>query len=296
MRSLLIFGLCVAVLGLASYGAQANSLSMLFPGTVNVLEDNDWESIIMGDGDDELEEGEILVGMLYVQEVWDALGAGSNTATNETFTAVFALKVLDLDTSGQFPIYTFGAIDKDDWDTLVDDTNQNLGLTDPINEGTVGQVFSDTSNPFIDETASDSMADSIMTAIEGTLLWEIGFRDNDGSEFWTALTNSTSISSLFILQTRISINVLEYVDASVELKDHDYLWDGVTDSINPLGIHVFSEIQGYGGLSSVDNGNFDLSTDTDFYIVPTPEPASLALFGLGLAAACGFVVRRRRRS
>jgi hypothetical protein len=296
MRRFLILGLCVAVIGLASYGAQANALSMLFPYTVNVLEDNDWESIIMGDGDDDLEVGEVLVGMLYVQEVWDALGPGSNTATTETFTAVFALQVLDLDTSGQFPIYTFGAIAKDDWDTLVDDTNQNLGLTDPMHEGTVGQVFSDTSNPFIDESASDSMADSIMTAIEGQLLWEIGFREGDATEFWTALTNSTTISTLFILQTRISINVLEYYDLSKTLLKHDYLWDGATDAINPLGLHVFSEIQGYGGLSSVDNGNFDLSTDTDFYIVPTPEPASLALFGLGLAAACGLVVRRRRRS
>lgn len=295
MRRILILGLCVAVLGLASVSAQASALSMLFPYTVNVLEDNDWESTLLGDGDTILEEGEILVGMLYVQEVWDALGPGSNTATNETFVSVFVLQVTDLDTSGSFPIYTFGAVDKDDWDTLQDSTGQNLGLTDPTADGTVAMVFSDTSDPFIDETVSDSEADSIATALDGTPLWELGFR-GDAGEFWTALTNTTDIASLFILQAYISLNVTHYYDDSILLLKHNYLWDGVTDAINPTGINVWSEIQGFGGLSSVDSGVWDISTDTDFYIYPTPEPGSLALLGLGLAAVGGVIVRRRRRS
>lgn len=297
MRRLLIFGLCLAVLGVAASDSQASALSMLFPYTVNVLEDNDWESTLIGDGDDILEEGEILIGMIYVQEVWDAIGPGSNTAVDETFTAVFALEVTDLDTSGAFPVYTFGALDKDDWDTLEDKDGNNLGLTDPVADGTVGLVFSDTSDPFIDENpfAGATEADSIATAIEGDLLWEIGFR-GDAGEFWTALTNSTDITSLFILQARIAINVTYYHDASIALLKHNYLWDGVTDSINPLGINTFTEIQGYGGLSSVDRGVWDIATDTDFYIVPTPEPGSLALLGLGLAAVGGVIVRRRRRS
>jgi len=299
MRRLLIPSLCVAVLIVASASAQASALSMLFPYTVNVLEDNDWESTLLGDGDNELEKGEILTGMLYVQEVWDALGPGSNTATTETFTAVFALQVTDVDTTSApgYAIYTFGAIDKDDWDTLEDKDGNNLGLTDPLADGTVGMVFSDTSDPFIDEDPfpGATEADSIATAIEGDLLWEIGFR-GDAGEFWTALTNSTDITSLFLLQARIAINVTYYHDDSVMLLKHDYLWDGVTDSINPTGIHTWTDIQGYGGLSSVDEGVWDIATDTDFYIYPTPEPGSLALIGLGLAAVGGGLIRRRRRS
>lgn len=294
MRRLLTIGLCIAVLGLASASAQASSLSLLFPNVVNVLEDNDWESIVaMDDKDSELEVGEYLVGMLYVQEVWEAEGPGSNTATTETFSAVFVLEVESIDTSGSLPIYTFKPADKNVWDTLKDSTGQNLGLTDPTADGTIGVIYSDSSDPFVDESAGDSMADAIATAYDGAPLWEVGFR-GDAGEFWTALTNTTDISTLFILQVRASLNVTYYHDASYMLLKHDYLWDGVVDAINPLGLHVFSEFQGYGGLSSVDEGHFDIATDTDFYIKPTPEPGSLALLGLGLLGLGGVVYRRRR--
>ena len=312
MRRLLILGLCVTVLGLAAASAQASALSLLFPYSVNILEDDDWESILVGDtfgdGDQFLEEGEVLVGMIVVQKVKQAELSGETIPSppTENFTAVFALRVSDvtLDSLGIAATYTFEALAKDEWDTLKDLTGQNLGLTDPVNEGTVGQVFSDSSDPYIDENASDSMADAIMTASEGDLLWEIGFRGED-DEFWmanslafdgTTFFDPTDITKISTLETRLAINVLHYADDSVLLLQHNFLWDGVVDTINPAGIDSTADIHGFGGLSSEPIGRFSLSTDTDFYIVLTPEPGSLALLGLGLAAVGGVIVRRRRRS
>ena len=299
MRRIVIPTLCLAVLCLGAVPAlSASALSHLYPGTVNALEDNDWESVLKGDGDRFLEVGEYLVGMLEIQTFRDEWGTDTYTPTwpEQTVVAVFALEVAKITAIGSNFLYEFGAMDKDLWDTLTDSTNQNLGLTDPVADGTVGIVFSDGSNPYVDQTVSDSEADSLATALDGDKLWEIGFTGNGSNEFWTTLTNSMDINQLFLLQVRVSLNATHYYNPSIKLLNHSHLWDGVADAINPAGTYAFTNIHGYGGLSSINNGVWDISTDTDFFLYPTPEPGSIALLGLGLVACGGMIYRRRKNS
>ena len=298
MRRLLILGLCLSVVALASTSANAGALSLLFPdsSTVNLLEDQDWEYLVDSDEDGLVSEGDYLVGMIYIQDVFDAEDLSkNNTATDSTFSAVFVLEVTDVSDASGLKAFTFGAAGKDVWDTLEDADGNNLGLSDPVDDETVGVVYDDSSDPFQDPGAGTILADALDTATDGTLLWEWGFREGDATEFWNAIANTDDINSLFILQVYASLNQTHSYAAgdSIDFLKHNFQWDGVADSTNPLGLNVYSEIQGYGGLPSVDEGHFDIATDTDFYIVPTPEPGSLALLGLGLLAG-GIVIRRRR--
>lgn len=299
MRRLIIPVACLALLvvGLAATPAfAATAKTMLFPYDVNLLEDQDWELLATG-GAPELVKGNILVGMLEIGSTENLTGPGAHNAAlnGATFTGVFVLQYTGetiLLEGGTATWHKFAPVSG--WNTLA-----ALDIFDlpAVSDGTIALIVD---NPnydafnaqFVDPETGDA-ADSLATALDGTKLWELGFTGAVGAdEFWysTNVTFPPSNSLTFYG----SLNVTENYPGAPGLLPHDYLYTLGGGQFLGLGA-VTSQVQLRGGFQGTDPlDNFDLDTDTDFWIVPTPEPGSIALLGLGLLGIGGAVYRRRR--
>jgi hypothetical protein len=307
MRRILIPMACLTLLFASSaFAGSATSLLFLDGTTVNILEDSDFESIVdlfdsngerLGNPASEptLDIGDRLFGMYEVSNVRPdpKLGRPNNFPTTNAFTAVFYVVVTDKSgnaTDGYS--WTFGAVDQASWTAL--------GFAGVQSASTIAIVYDDSVKDdapnWIDEDHPGGVAASLAT-VNGVRLWEVGFGGIQAGEYWEAVGPSDFLLdyadgpgsdgvSQDELKFGANLNIThDYLTSGVTLLPHDYLE-------RSRGLHTW-QIQGNG--EALDPGNFQLGTDTNLYIVATPEPASLALLGLGLAAFGGVLYRRRRK-
>jgi len=314
MRRIVIPMLCLAVLCLAATQSQAAGLSMLFPGTVNKLEDNDWEILIIGDQDTLLEKGEVLLGMLEIQKSLQAENENIfKDPVLDTFTAIFAIQVKDVALAGANDPwigykYEFQPYDPTNWSTKF----AALGLPDMSSANSAGAIYFDhrtsTSDPFVEVVWDDDndpltpevplpLKDSLETAWKDntTLLWEYGWGVT-GKEHWTTITNTMDMANTSLaISNYVAMNVTAY-GAGPILLPHNWLGRPASTPALKYWFPDETDIQGFGGIGSGLQGPWALVTDGDWYIKPTPEPGSLALLGLGLVACAGMVYRRRKNN
>lgn len=304
MRRILIPALvCLAVVTFAA-GAHASALGLLYKDgiTTNHLEDNDWEFWHDTDSSGTFNVGDLLIGMFEIQQIRDVDPGGKPVVptTTNTFTGVFVVEVASVNTAS--PTYSGGA----DYTFTPTATNwSTLGYGLPVRTSTDSFtiVFDDSSSPFLNPNpaASTSVNDALATATDGTRLWEFGFAGggSDPFELWLAQANGLSPLTVTRLDFQAALNITHTYAPALGLKilDNDFVFRGADGIGGPLGI--YSQVQLTGSLEApgVDDSRwFDIKTDADFYIKPTPEPGSLILLGLGLAACGGVVYRRRRNS
>lgn len=291
MRRILIPVLCLAVLGVFAANVQAGSaLNLLIKdGRVNSLQDLDYESVIDFGTSGIVDAGDFLIGMWEVESMSYTPIAPPPTIGADNFTAIFLVKVKSATKSGSDWIFEFEAPTSTEWLTYAGVSISGTGTT--------GILYSDDKKDFgsrwTDPTAgtATNLKPALATAV-GTPLWEFGFA-GDSDEFWKAQTDSNVLTSVTNLQYAAALNVTNTYAAasSVILNKHQHLLTG-----GPFSFTGKTQLQLEGSKGSHSAGNFALPTDTDIHIAPTPEPGSLALLGLGLAAIGGVVYRRRRKA
>jgi hypothetical protein len=290
MRFVLILATCLLVFSFVLPAQAGSAVSLLEPYRLNMLEDDDYESGILASAPT-LAAGDSLYGMLKVDPWVGTLDdtpahnlVSQRFVSTNTFTGVFVITVVSAtqDVNGEWD-YVFGPASAADWATA---TASQLA---PSVSSTMLIAYDDDDAPgFVDPITGPTTADAVMTAADGVKLWEFGFTQQNPSLFWTAHSQTNDISQIIAAFGRLTFSGA--LDVTQQVNGPTLL------HFNYPFSSVMSQIQFEGRNQRTGQGLFTVPTDAEIYLRPTPEPASLALFGLGLAAACGYVVRRRRRS
>lgn len=280
-----IYSLAVAAVLLTPSMLSASILDTLTGGVVNELEDNDWETGVLASPPD-VNAGDTLFGGFSIQGLRVPPFAAGITnypdGNGNTFAGIFLNKVLtESGGGGAAASYTLGAGTAADWEaafpTLFNATNTGLydSLYGDPAAGTMIIVFEH--SPLVPGTNPTPSAVN--------MLWELGFTGAGGSatggEFWTADTTTDLIIAGLHGSVELAVNTTKLGNAPATfLQPHNFLgafdpsYTGLTD------------LQGKGtfDFTGTTVPGYPITSDTDFYILPVPEPHSAVVWGvLGVA-------------
>lgn len=302
--------------GLMSAGsAHAISVSsQFFPGG-NLLSDNSAEYLIKAAANDNpanatiLEVGDRLRGIFNVETVEEVPGGGPannlGVAGVNELTGIFEIVVGNIVTNGQF-LYPGGVTPCNNTYCFTFNPSasfatemENFGFTNTV--GAMVAFFEDDSPDFNRSiTGVNAIANMEATATDGNPFWLAGFEQTFDFFTTNAQSNNIGISSILPFTTPFGQFAL-----------------GLSLLDNPTGpnlglvsaANVYAALPNFTGLTNFSgNGQllakgpagpggfstaYDSLDDVNFAINVIPEPATLALLGMGLVGVGAFSRRRK---
>ena len=313
MRKVSLFIIVGALLWAGSAEAAIMFKNALAPLIVNNLEDDNAEILIDSDGSGTVTASDFIL-TIFTSPVIDPEGVppppttsiGVGTGYNE-LTGVSLIHVDTVDLIGNGATdpgngilhddFTFNAPTLGEWTAIT--SLFGPGIT-PTTAGTMAMVWDDAAQDFFRD---GTIVAGLASASGGTLAWEWGMSglavaDPDGvvrihaapGEGWRA---NAPVAFVFsgMATFEFALDNLLTGPAGVPLLPTTQ-FGGVAPFGGPL-----AKVQGSGDLEPASaTSGFAVFSDTDIYISPVPEPASLIIWGLlGTGCAGGALASRRRR-
>lgn len=285
-----------AVLAATWAGGSAQAANIpLFGGFLNQLSDNSAEYLINGatsTGSTTLEVGDRLRGIFSLDSIENLTLGGSPVLTpyngTHELTGIFDITVLTFTDSGVPGAarysWTFGAT------AQVNPGASGLGVL--AGTGAAVAMYEDSSPDFARAGCSpgNTIADCEALATDGSLWATLVF---GATSFWSATAFTNDIDSVGSV-TPPSAGGAFNLGLNVGTNNTGYLFDPHA-CLNPnAGGNVNVQWCGSGSLLGTAGANtpYQSYDNVDFTVKPVPEPASVALLGLGLA---GLGIARRRK-
>jgi hypothetical protein len=292
MKRRLVFGaslLALCLFGLMPAVAHAGPFEF---GTVNIIEDNDFDELLDRDGDATVSDGDWIVGMFESQ----AVGPLGGQTADSRIKAVFLIELDNVVLAGGGATFDVVPVPFVDAGGLAgfDDNWETFGL-ERTDDGTLYTIYNDPLN-LIDATEGATINDALATATMGTKLFEVGYTGAGGAaagnEFQSGEVDDATIPP--ILASAGDLDVLAGLNVTVQftslgLTPHQHL---VAGFLGPTDVQLVSN---FAPGQNPAGSHFDLATDSDIYINPVPLPPAVALCLAMFPGFGGLMAFWRRR-
>lgn len=268
--------------------AQATPIAgSFFPGQLNQLSDNNAEYLVNRDGslsnagDSILDQGDRLVGMFTIETIEALASGGQNNlnATGRELTGIFDITVVSKQIFagplGSIYSYTFAATDL---------------------AGTAVRLFDGNTQDYTRLDDGTGTRAARLAALMGTASNGLDFMTLGINKYWVATTNTDDIAAIGALPPGQAVNTFQ-ASFDILTNNSGLMFDKVSCGLTPtgpLGIHT-TDVCGSGSLLGTLGVQtpFDSFSNVDFTVKPIPEPASLALLGLGIFGIGAFSRKRK---
>lgn len=298
MKRVLFSSIAMLMALALSADAQAGALSLLsLDNSPDFLEDDDYESFIDTDGSGTVNAGDFVVGMFAIQAINTVDTAGFGSTLEGILVAKVASATGTATTVGGVAFagdaLTFTSVSAGEYTTLSTSTGGGgfgwTNLPTRMSASSSVIIYDDMAGaPFVNPdgvgTGVTGANDALLTAVNAApQILEFGFTGGayaSGTVTPASLTLPTGQFN-FVLGLNETFNSTGLswlkidIDGGGPIPGVDLFGTGAIDFINP-------------------KGDFDIKTDADFVVNPTPEPGSVTLFGLGALGLLGARIRRKR--
>lgn len=262
------------VLGLCSGNASAIAIDTLLStgGQQTLSDDSAEEQSVDINGNGRLDVGDELRGIFEITKV-NTTAIGKGTSFDE-LTGIYGLVVASKDAVPGAFRFTFAP---------------SSGFQAVYGTGAVIAMFEDSSQDFMFEGTSLNAA--ILTATGGRPYWTLGFQTTD--DFWQATMSRDDFVALGTLPVGTPVGRFDFgLHLLTNLSGKNLASEPCVNAFTTLTVAV--EACGSGNLTATGGVSvWDLYDPLQIGITTVPEPGTLTLLGIGMAA---FGARARRRS
>ncbi|PHR94539.1 MAG: hypothetical protein COA78_32105 [Blastopirellula sp.] len=306
--------LSAASLFLVNSSANAGALGLLSADgvSVNQLNGSKYQSLFnfnpdgtigANDGTDTiLNVGDVLFGYARTDKVFAPLNSAGVSPSTHTFTSLMFAEVTSIKdyfggayvpgTSNAAKV-EFGALSSVKFANLLGAISTDLSSLTRNSTNSMVLVFDDSDSPDFIDTNPTNLSEGLLSAMNGEALFEFGISSAlDSTDLWVANIFNDALDVTKINPANSASAALSVTSNSTNLT-----FETITGVGQPNGSGLYylpdANVHLFNGTYALNDGDYGTKVLESVYFTVTPEPTSLAIWGIG---ALGFGMVRRRKT